>query len=259
MVGKREGDVDGRVHAVRVFHFGLGQRRTTVKAPVHGLQAAEHVTLVQDASQRADLVGLVAVVHRHVRTIPLAQHTQALEVLALAVDLLERVGAGLGLHFRHRQVLAVLLFDLDFDGHAVAVPARHVVRVIAGHVAALDDDVLQDLVDRVADVDVAVRIGRAVMQHEARPAAAGRTDRLVDVVFLPLRNPGGLALGEVAPHGEGGVGQVEGLFIVHERQNRRARFARLRRWRQSGKGGQEIFLRPATFAGIRRVRVYRMH
>ncbi|MNI61955.1 hypothetical protein D3C73_1172480 [compost metagenome] len=154
-------------------------------------------------------------------------------------------------------MLAEFLFDLDFDRHAVTVPARHVMRVIAGHVAALDDDVLQDLVDRVADVNVAVRIGRAVVQHETGPAAASRTDRLIDVVFLPLRNPGGLALGKVAPHGEGSIGQVEGLFIVHERQNKRARFARLRRWRQSGKGGQEIFLRPAACAGIRRVRVYR--
>jgi hypothetical protein len=37
-------------------------------------------------------------------------------------------------------------------------------------VRALDDDVLEDLVDRVADVDVAVGVGRAVVQHEARPA-----------------------------------------------------------------------------------------
>jgi hypothetical protein len=32
----------------------------------------------------------------------------------------------------------------------------------------LDDDVLEDLVDRVADVDLAVGVGRAVVQHEAR-------------------------------------------------------------------------------------------
>ena len=33
-----------------------------------------------------------------------------------------------------------------------------------------DDDVLQDLVEGVADMDVAVGVGRAVVQHEARPA-----------------------------------------------------------------------------------------
>ena len=43
-----------------------------------------------------------------------------------------------------------------------------------GERLALDDDVLEDLVDRVADVDVAVRVRRAVVQHEARAADATR-------------------------------------------------------------------------------------
>src|SRR5690606_40002763 len=70
------------------------------------------------------------------------------------------------------------------------------------------------LVDRVADVDVAVRIGRPVMQNEARAPAAGRSDGLVDVVFFPLGNPGGFALGEIPPHGKRGVGQVDRKRVV---------------------------------------------
>ena len=63
--------------------------------------------------------------------------------------------------------------DLPFDRQAVAVPARHVVRIVAAHLERAGDDVLQDLVQRVADMDVAVGIGRAVMQHEFFAAGGG--------------------------------------------------------------------------------------
>ncbi len=67
-------------------------------------------------------------------------------------------------------------FDLVLDRQAVAVPARHVGRVEAGQRLRADDDVLEDLVDRVADVDVAVGVGRAVVQDETcgRPLEASR-------------------------------------------------------------------------------------
>jgi hypothetical protein len=61
------------------------------------------------------------------------------------------------------------LLDLVLDRQAVAVPARHVGRVEAGQRLGTDDDVLEDLVHRVADVDVAIGVRRAVVQHEARP------------------------------------------------------------------------------------------
>ena len=48
--------------------------------------------------ERADLVGLVAEVHRAVRMVPVAEHAEALEVGRLLVDLLGRVGAALRLH-----------------------------------------------------------------------------------------------------------------------------------------------------------------
>jgi hypothetical protein len=67
-------------------------------------------------------------------------------------------------------VLAVGLLDLVLDRQAVAVPARHIGRVETGQRLGADDDVLEDLVHRVADVDVAVGVGRAVVQHEARAA-----------------------------------------------------------------------------------------
>jgi hypothetical protein len=101
------------------------------------------------------------------------------------------------------------LLDLHLDRHAVAIPARHVRRVEARQRAALDDDVLQDLVDRVTDVDRRVRVRRPVVQDEARPSGGGLADRAVDVALLPLAHPAGLALGEIAAHRERRVRQVE--------------------------------------------------
>nr|GEU28492.1 hypothetical protein [Tanacetum cinerariifolium] len=195
-LGKLEADVDGRIALLVVFHFRLGQRRLAVEAPVHRFQAAVHIAFFQQLAERAQFVGLVRVVHGQIRILPLAQHAQADKVLALAVDLLERVGAGLGQHFGRRQVFAVQFFDLDFDRHAVAIPARHVGRVEAGQRARLDHHVLEDLVDRVAQVDVAVGVRRTVMQDEFRTAGGGLAHALVDFLFLPLLHPLRLALGQ---------------------------------------------------------------
>src|SRR3546814_19119004 len=95
-----------------------------------------------------------------VRVFPVANHAQALEVLALDVDLRIGVLAALLPEFDRIELhpdLAVFFLDRDLDRQAVAVPARDVGRVEAGQVLRLDDDVLEDLVDRVAEVE----IGRA--------------------------------------------------------------------------------------------------
>ena len=189
MLGKRKADVNFRVALVLIFDFRLGQCRTAIKTPVDRLQAAIDVTFFNQLSECADFVGLVAVIHRQVRVVPLAQHAQTDEVLFLALHLLGRIRARLALHFGHRQMLAELLFNLNLDRHAVAIPARHVMRVKAGHVAALDNDVFQNLVHRMADVDIAVRIRRAVMQGEHRATLCGLANALVNFLLLPLRDP----------------------------------------------------------------------
>ena len=109
----------------------------------------------------------------------------------------------------------MLLLDLVLDRQPVAVPARHVGRVEARHRLRLDHHVLQDLVDRVAHVDVAVGVGRAVVQDELRPApAAPRGCARRACVSCQCPDPAGLALGEVAAHGERRLGQVERALVV---------------------------------------------
>ena len=90
--------------------------------------------------------GLGLVGHRRVGIVPVADDAEALELLALHIEpVLGELAAFLAERL-HRVAIgeirllaifrAVLLLDLPFDRQAVAVPARHVVGVIARASAA---------------------------------------------------------------------------------------------------------------------------
>ncbi len=152
---------------------------------------------------------LAGKVHGFVGVVPLAQHAQALEVGHLLGNLLGGKGAALGLHLVARQVAAMQFFDGVFNGQAVAVPAGGVQRIKALQLAAFDDHVFQDFVHRVADVDLAVGIRRAVVQDEFGRSLAGGPQLLVDALLVPVLGPLRLALGQVAAHGKGRIGHVQ--------------------------------------------------
>ena len=133
------------------------------------------------------------------------------------LDLLRREGAAGGAEGVGVELLArttVFLLDRMFDGQPVAVPARDVRRIEALERARLDDDVLEDLVERVADVDGAVGVRRAVVQHEARPTARDLTQAAVGVLGLPTREQRRLALRQVGLHGEARLREIDRLFVV---------------------------------------------
>ncbi len=103
------------------------------------------------------------------------------------------------------------------DRQPVAVPTGHVGRVESVERSRLDDDVLQDLVDRVPDVNRAVGIGRAVVQDEFRPARRRGPQPLVDLALVPPREHLGLAARQIAFHRKGGVGKIDGVLVVGHR------------------------------------------
>ncbi len=184
---------------------------------MHRLGAAHDVTVGEHLGERADLVGFEIEAQRLVRVVPIADHAQALEVAALQLDLLFGELAAL-LAERDRikldADLAPLLFDRDLDRQTMAIPARHVGRIEAGQVARLDDDVLEDLVDRVAQVDLAIGVRRAVVQHEQRAALRVVAQAGVKALVLPARQNARFALGQVAAHREFGCRQMKGGFVV---------------------------------------------
>ena len=105
-------------------------------------------------------------------------------------------------------------FHLVFDGLAVAVPAGNIRGVETGHGLRAHDDVLENLVQGVAEVEIAVRVRRAVVEHELGASCAGLANALVELLLLPFGNPLRLALWQIAAHREGGVGKVERLAVV---------------------------------------------
>ena len=94
----------------------------------------------------------------------------------------------------------------------MAVPAGDVGGVEAGHGLGLDDEVLDALIEGVAEVDGSVGVGRAVVEDVFGGAGAGGADLGVEVLLLPGGEANGLVLRQVGLHGEGGLGQVQGGF-----------------------------------------------
>ncbi len=209
--GADKAHVDGRAGFVLVFHFRFGQRRAAVETPVDRLQALEHPAALDHLGQRPHFAGFVGEVHGQVGIVPVSEYAEADEFLLLHRHLFGGVGPAQFAHLVGGQALAVGDFDLVFDGQTVAVPARHVGRVEASQGLGADDDVLEDLVEGMAQVQVAVGVGRAVVQDELGPAGRSLADFLIELALLPVGDPFGFALGEIAAHREGRVGQVQGL------------------------------------------------
>ena len=93
---------------------------------MHGLGAAIQMAVANDLADRANLLRLVARIHRQIGMVPIAENAETLEAGALQVDLRGREGAagrskGGGIELLPG--LAVLLFDRQLDRQAVTVPA----------------------------------------------------------------------------------------------------------------------------------------
>ena len=111
-------------------------------------------------------------------------------------------------------LLAVLFLDLPFDGQAVAVPAGHEGRVLAHHALRAHHHVLEDAVQRVADMHVAIGVGRAVMQDEFFRAPPRLAQLVVEVLVLPARQNARLLLREAGFHGKIGLRQEDGVAVI---------------------------------------------
>ena len=79
------------------------------------------------------------------------------------VDLLGGERAAFGLHVVAAEFAAMEFFNGVFDWQTMAIPTGDVLRIKASQLARFDDHVLQYFIERMANVQFAVRIGRAVM------------------------------------------------------------------------------------------------
>ena len=111
-IGHRKADVDRGRGLVLVFDFGLGQRRSTVHAPVHRLGALIEVARCLNLAQRTQGVGLELEIHGAVGMVPVAEYAQPDEIGLLSLDLDGSVFAAQLAKFRGFDGLAVSLFHL---------------------------------------------------------------------------------------------------------------------------------------------------
>ena len=93
----------------------------------------------------------------------------------------------------------------------MGIPARHIRSLVSAHILLADDEILEHLVERGAQMDIAVCIRRAVVQHKQRLALIVFNHLVVQIFFLPFLQ---LTLRQRASHVELGDRQVQGFVVV---------------------------------------------
>ena len=116
--------------------------------------------------------------------------------------------------FRRRNFAfaAEFLFDLGFDGKAVAIPSRDVRGVVACHTLGFDDQVFQNFVQPGAEMDRARGIGRTVVKDEKRFAFTRIENLLIQIDFLPSLQLFRLVQRQTGLHGKISFGKIEGFL-----------------------------------------------
>ena len=209
---------DGGTRLVGVLDLGLGERGVAVLAPVDGLMTAIDHAFVEHGLEDLDVGGVMLVIERQVGIVPVAEHAQATEAGLLQLDVLDSKLvaklADLGRGSLVELLGAELLLDLVLNRLTVAVPTGDIGDLIALHHPVTVDHVLGDLVHGVADVDRAVGVRRAVVQHELLMTLVLLQNLLVDLVVLPVLESLGLGLGKTGTHGKTGLGQIHRLLVL---------------------------------------------
>ena len=218
-IGKREWHPDRVRLVVVILDLGLGQRGLFNRRPHHGLRALIQRAVHQELHEFLGDHAFGVEIHRQIGIVPLAGDAQTFELVALDVDpALGELAAFLtevdNVHvILVLALLAVLFLDLPFDGQTVAVPAGNIACIVAHHLVRAHDHVLDGLVQRVADMQVAVRIGGAIMQDEGLAVASCLAQAIIDADLFPPGQPFGLALGQASAHRKIGYGEGQRVFI----------------------------------------------
>src|SRR5581483_4831616 len=157
---------------------------------------------------------LILEAHRQIGVVPASENSQPLEILLVLLHVARgKLAAQLAkLRGRHLAFSAQLLFHLRLDRQSVAIPSRHVRRVMASHAPGLYDHVLQNFVQAGSQVNRTCRIRRSVMQHKQRLAPARRENPLVHAGLVPFRKLLRLVLRQARLHRKIRLGQVQSFL-----------------------------------------------
>ena len=166
--------LDLRFRQRGLFHRAPHDRpQPTIQRPVH----QELADLVHDRRFGRKI-------HRRVTFGEITFDTQTTKLRRLHRHPMRRIGPALGTEIQHRHVVlvalgfAILFLDPPFDRQAMTIPTWNIQPVLPRHLPGAVDHVLQNFIQRMADMQIAVRIGWAVMQNEFCPPRRVRTQLL---------------------------------------------------------------------------------
>ncbi len=127
-----------------ILDLGLRQGCLATRAPVDGLLAADNASLLEKPSKFTRNRRFIVVGHRQVRGVPLAQHPESFELVALNIYELLSITPAKPANFEkgHRLLLfPQFLVHLMLDWKAVAVPSRNIDGIHSAHLAGLHNHV----------------------------------------------------------------------------------------------------------------------
>ncbi len=187
-------------------------------APVNWLEAAVYVALFRELAKYFDDRGLILAAHCQVRLVPVSQSAEAFELFLLDINPLRGVIAARQAHLEYRgrdAFLAEIARYLVLDRKSVVVPSGNVGRPVAPHRLVADNEVFQQLIQSVADVNVAVGVGRPIVQDKQTPGGRSGYQLVVDISLFPLFLYFRLPVWQVGLHRKRGIRQVYCLAVVH--------------------------------------------
>lgn len=216
-VGHCKAHIDGWGFFFAVFDFGFSQGGVVVWAPVDRLGAFVDIALLGHFTKDANFSGFKFVVQGQIWMLPIAAHTQALEAVALNVDVFHGViGAGIaeaddvvGLGIE-----ADVFNGLELNWQPVGIPAWHVWGVIALEGLGFDDEILEHLVHGVAEMNFAVGVWRAIVEHEFFVAFIFLLHLFINVHIFPMGENPRFVLWQIATHWKIGFWQIECVAIL---------------------------------------------
>ena len=96
----------------------------------------------------------------------------------------------------------------------MTIPARHIISVHTQHLMRAIDDVFEDFIQRRAHMNVAIGIGRPVMERILRLSLTLLTQALIEPNFSPPREPFRFFLRQASPHREIGFGKEKRVAVI---------------------------------------------
>ena len=199
------GIVEGSGVNIVVFDFCLSKGWFRRPGPVNWLGTAVNIALVCHSPKDTDLGCFKLRIEGHIRIVPVTWNTQTLEILTLLIHLRKGI---IPTHLEIGRPIQFLALNPLFgqnllNGQTVGIPTWDIRGTETWHRLRPNDDILGNLVEGVAYVDISIGIGRAIMEMEGWLASIEFLTLLVDSSLFPFFLPLGFLVWKTSTHWKG--------------------------------------------------------